>query len=194
MRIILIVILSLVGFAGGFVGVYLAMPEPPQTETAGESVPDSTTGLTPSDTLASDSLSTDRDSGALGEDEWMAEIATLVDSLSSARSMLQEAKSRITRLETRIERLNASASQRASRRDIASGMATTLPKLELKDLRPILSALTDRSLAELYEAASARNRPVILQALTSDRAALLIQQFMSSSDHEVPEETLTSGT
>ncbi len=196
MRIVLTVVVSLVGFGGGFVGVYLAMPDPAATEMVVDS-----TGAVLVDTIAIDSFAIsplspdlvflDKDSLLAGPDSLAAaslyaEIDTLVDSLNMARSKLEEAESAITQLESRITQLTTEATARTSRREVAAGMATTLPKLDLKELGPILGALGDASLLDLYEAASSRNRPIILQALTSDRAALLVQQFMNPDVEDTP--------
>lgn len=167
MRIVLLIALTILAFGGSFVGVYMSI-EPPEE---------------PTELLAPDSLDVGALTDSLGREAWGASLAaqstlmaSLVDSLAVSRGRVIAARARIASLTEEIRLLQNAASARESRQEIATGMAATLPKLDQKELTPILDGLDDRSLDDLYQAASTRNRTAILQALQPERASALVER------------------
>lgn len=187
MRIVLILVLSIVAFGASFVGVYMvveptvAASDPPAVDD-----PDST-AVVPADSL--------------GREAWDASIAaqgtlmtSLVDSLTVARAARLSAEDRAEALQQRIDELERQLQSRENRREVAAAMASTLPKLDVNELMPILDGLDDRSLDDLYRAASSRNRTAILQALKPERASALVERFISEAETPAPDSTENAQT
>lgn len=167
MRIVLLIALTILAFGGSFLGVYMSI-EPPEQ---------------PTELLAPDSLDVGALTDSLGREAWGASLAaqstllaSLVDSLAVSRGRVISAEAKIGALSEEIRELRAAASVRETRQEIATGMAATLPKLDQKELTPILEGLDDRSLDDLFQAASTRNRTAILQALQPERASALVER------------------
>ncbi|MFT4604012.1 MAG: hypothetical protein ACI9W4_000731 [Rhodothermales bacterium] len=167
MRIVLLIALSILAFGGAFFGVYMSI-EPPEQ---------------PKELLVPDSLDVGALTDSLGREAWGASLAaqsslmaSLVDSLAISRGRVIAAQARVDGLAEENRELRAAASARESRQEIATGMAATLPKLDQKELTPILDGLDDSSLDDLYQAASTRNRTAILQALQPERASALVER------------------
>lgn len=184
MRIILLIALSILAFGASFVGVYMSIEPPAQ-----------------SDLVVPDSLDVGALTDSLGREAWGASleaqstlVASLVDSLAVSRSRTLAAQNRIEDLLEDIDELEKAATARQSRQEIATAMASTLPKLEQKELTPILDGLDDASLDDLYNAASARNRTSILQALPPERASALVERQIAPPGRRqvAPADTTTS--
>jgi hypothetical protein len=169
MRIILIIALSLLAFGGSFVGVYMSIEPPAENEL-----------------VVPDSLDVGALTDSLGREAWGASlaaqsqlVAALVDSLAIARGEVIASESRAEALQEEVDALKAAAGKTQSKQEIAAAMASTLPKLEPAELKPILDGLDDVNLDDLYRAASTRNRTAILQALTAERASALVERFIA---------------
>lgn len=167
MRVVLLIALTILGFGASFYGVYMSI-EPPAE---------------PTELLAPDSLDVGALTDSLGREAWGASLAaqsnlmaSLVDSLAVSRGRVIAANAKIDELTREIKSLRAAASARESRQEIATAMAATLPKLDQKELTPILEGLDDTSLDDLFQAASTRNRTAILQALQPERASALVER------------------
>lgn len=150
-------------------GVYMSIEPPAESEL-----------------VVPDSLDVGALTDSLGREAWGASlaaqsqlVAALVDSLSISRGDVIAARTRIAILEGEIAELQAAAQEKQSRAEIAATMASTLPKLDTKELAPILEGLDDKSLDDLYNAASSRNRTAILQAMSAERASALVERFIA---------------
>ena len=196
MRIALVVILSLIAFGGSFAGVYMTVKKTaPETKETSSPPPATGDTSTPPSQATGQSATPDALPDTTNSGSWTQGMKTqselvgsLVDSLSSARASLMTAENRIAELQAEIGRLRSAATERASRLEVAAGMASTLPKLETNELMPILEGLDDASLDDLYRAATSRNRTKILQALKPERASALVERFIS------PDVTKTTDT
>jgi hypothetical protein len=214
MRIVLLIALFVLAFGGSFAGAYLAMDntlaepagsaesegpaEPAPTPLTEATTTPAATTVTPATTpiVAPAGVEVSTPTDSLGREAWEATleaqsrlVAGLVDSLSSARGRIIAVTARADALDEEVDLLEEAANTRQSRNEVATAMASTLPKLDPKELSPILDGLDDGSLDDLYEAASSRNRTAILQALNPERASDLVVRFISLSD---PAATLVS--
>ncbi|MFT5141869.1 MAG: hypothetical protein ACI80V_001277 [Rhodothermales bacterium] len=204
MRIVLLIALFVLAFGGSFAGVYLNMDTPTEpaesvaepgaeesTPSAATRPPAATVAPAGAGAVVAAAASAGRDVGALtdslGREAWETTLDSrsdlvggLLDSLSAARGQIIAMTARTVDLEDEIDFLKEARDARQSKKEVATAMASTLPKLDQKELTPILDGLDDSSLDDLYEAASSRNRTAILQALKPERASDLVERFISA--------------
>lgn len=93
------------------------------------------------------------------------EITRLLDRLAAAEGQADSLRAQLAVHQEESE----------ARTQSASGLASTLSKLEDDALSDVIQKLDGRSFVQLYEAASARNQARLLAALTPDQAASFVR-------------------
>lgn len=173
----LLIVTSVVAFAGGLIGVATLLPkEPPDEETldaAGDSLSaaealEALTGA-PADSLIHITLPT-----------------TTVDSLALLREQLALAQSQLPALLARLTELERAAGSQATRRERAQALSATLTRLDDDGLRALLTRLDADVLADVYAEASPRSRTKLLQALPATRGAALVERIAADDRRAIP--------
>ncbi len=105
-------------------------------------------------------------------------ISKLRDSLRFATKRLEDAEAQQARLRKIVDSMNKRLESIEAQRVEVKDLSATIPKLEDKDLSALLSRLDLNILGMLYTEATGKNRSRILQSLTSERAALLVNYII----------------
>jgi|GEM_PF-2026017 len=111
-----------------------------------------------------------------------ATISLLLDSLRITNKRLDKAESEQIALHSNLDALNSRLSKLEGQRVSVKDLSATIPKLEDKDLSAVLSRLDLSIVSMLYTEATGKNRSRILQGLSSDRAALLVNYLIKKPD------------
>ncbi len=210
-KILTIVGISLPAFVLGFIGIYFAMPmlapervEETQHMLDSLRVQNSLAGIEDSTLVAmqyhafgviTDSLNaslTRLDSSVhrsiLQQEQT---IAFLRDSLKMAHERLKSTLEETSKMKQVIDELNERLEAIEAKRVEARNLSSTLPKLDIGELSPILQNLELSVVEMVYTEATARNRTKILQALSSERAARFVRHLMTN-DPDTPPPALPS--
>jgi hypothetical protein len=108
-------------------------------------------------------------------------ILTLRDSLDDARAELRVMQAERSELEERLRATEAGGGQHQQRLALAQEVGDTLNRLEDRELAGIVQRLDLDVLRLIYEAASPRVRPRLLQAMSADRAAHFVGRLATGS-------------
>ncbi|GIV59773.1 MAG: hypothetical protein KatS3mg043_0862 [Rhodothermaceae bacterium] len=109
------------------------------------------------------------------------DLATLRDSLKMAHARLHGAEQTNTTLKNRLDELNTRVESLEAQRIEIRDLSAVLPKMENKELGPILAQLELPVLRLLFAESTARNRTKLLQALPPDRAARLVNFLVNDN-------------
>jgi len=109
-------------------------------------------------------------------------ISKLRDSLRLATQRLDEAEVQQAKMRKIVDAMNKRLESIEAQRVEIKDLSSTIPKLEDKDLSALLSRLDLNVLGMLYTEATGKNRSRILQSLTSERAALLVNYIIKGPD------------
>ena len=192
MKLVLRILLVLVFFVIGLVGMYFAMPYiAPQRVQQVQKQLDSLRALAEGDSTMLDSLAFDpldlfADSLAATRDT----LRQLRDSIQSLHHQLHRFNQTLQQVQQQLhqvqQRLTALETQRAKARELAA----TITRLEDEQRRALLSQLPTEILDMLYLETQGRGRTLLLQSLPPDQAARLVSRLIQKSD--TPEPTLSS--
>ncbi|MEZ4702888.1 MAG: hypothetical protein R2834_21325 [Rhodothermales bacterium] len=191
MKIVLAVVLSLVFFALGLVGTYMAMPAlaPDMVDQTAARLDSLAQSRLPHDPMMNaalmDSLGMPADSAALYAAAYGAmapaapdpAIATLRDSLQDIHFRLAIEQETQKVLQKRIAEMESRWEELQKRFDDARQMSGTLVKLEDGELGALLSQLDMDVIEAIYLEATARNRTRLLQMLPAEKASALVNKL-----------------
>ncbi len=197
MKLVLRILLALVFFIVGVVGMYFAMPYvAPQRVQQVQQQLDSLRQLSVQiDSLGADSLlpSLQPDTEKLLADSLTAirdtvhqlrdSIWSLKRQITSLYQLLQQTQQQLSQVQQRLTALEAKRVQ-------AKELAATITRLEDNQRRALLSQLSPEILDLLYLETQGRGRTLLLQSLPPDQAARLVNRLLQQSD--TPPPSLTS--
>lgn len=114
------------------------------------------------------------------------EVDALADELSALQRRLAEAESQADSLRRVIDARDVATSDAdieaaAADAQVTTELATTLAKMDDDPLAAVVQRLDGRSFVRLYDAASARNRGRLLDALTPAQAAAFVRHRLPGS-------------
>ena len=124
----------------------------------------------PADAATADGLAAPSDSSAALVDP--GEVTALAEELAQMRGELAAAEARADSLRDVVERRQDGEAESST---TAAELAATVTKLEDDALGEVVQRLDGRSFVRLYEAASARNRTRLLDALTPAQDAAFVR-------------------
>lgn len=109
-----------------------------------------------------------------------AEVDAIADELATLQRRLAEAESQADSLRRVIDARDMATTEddeeaAAAATQVTAELATTLAKMEDEPLAAVVQRLDGRSFVRLYDAASARNRGRLLDALTPAQAAAFVR-------------------
>ncbi|MFN3596095.1 MAG: hypothetical protein ACK41D_02350 [Rubricoccaceae bacterium] len=171
MRVLLLILLSTLGFAGGLFGMYLGLR---YVSGAG--------GAEELDEPASERTAAEALEQRVGAGDMEALLALdladpAADSLALLRKYVSDAQRALPRVLARIDTLEQALQARQDRQQRARELAATLPRLEDRELRSLLAQLDADVLVDIYAEASPRNRTRLLGALPAARGAALVERI-----------------
>ncbi|WP_397546102.1 hypothetical protein ABUL39_08380 [Rhodothermus marinus] len=183
MKLVLRIVLAIVFFLIGVVGMYFAMPYiAPQRVQQVQRQLDSLRALAEGDSTLLDSLAFDplvlfADSLAATRDT----LRQLRDSIQSLHYQLHQFNQTLQQVQQQLnqvqQRLTALETQRAKAKELAA----TITRLEDDQRRALLSQLSPEILDLLYLETQGRGRTLLLQSLPPDQAARLVSRLMQKS-------------
>ena len=180
MKKLLIVVVGVgLSFTVGLAATYFAAPvvapelireiEPLQDSLAADGTPLAVPG---------DSLVAQGGPGAYAVPDQAALVTALRDSLALLDQQLRKSGARERLLAEQIGALQQQQQALAAQRASAADLGSTLAKLEEKERRALVARLDAEALRAIYAEASSRNRTLLLQAMTPDRAARFVGRLM----------------
>ncbi len=90
----------------------------------------------------------------------------------------------ITEYKSSIDELNATLLKKQNQANKIKQLAKTYESMKVDEIRPILRNVDDETVIALYENMGSRSKKVILNSLSSERAALITQQLAGISTGE----------
>ena len=183
MKLVLRIVLAIVFFLIGVVGMYFAMPYiAPQRVQQVQRQLDSLQAIAEGDSTLLDSLAFDplvlfADSLAATRDtlrQLRDSIRFLNDQLLQFNQSLQQVRNQLQQVQQRLTALEA---QRAKAKELAA----TITRLEDAQRRALLSQLSPEILDLLYLETQGRGRTLLLQSLPPEQAARLVSRLIQKS-------------
>ncbi|SHL01555.1 hypothetical protein [Rhodothermus profundi] len=180
MKLVLRLLLALVSFLIGLVGMYFAMPYiAPQRVQQVQQQLDSLRAVAEGDSIQADSLVFDP-------------VALFIDSLTATRDTLHQLRDSIRilhqqlthvhqtlqQLQQQLQQVQQRLSSLETQRAKAKELAATITRLEDDQRRALLSQLPPEILDLLYLETQGRGRTLLLQSLPPDQAARLVRRLM----------------
>lgn len=188
MKLVLRIVLAIVFFLIGVVGMYFAMPYiAPQRVQQVQRQLDSLRALAEGDSTLLDSLAFDpitlfADSLAATRDT----LRQLRDSIQSLHHRLHQFNQTLQQVQQQLnqvqQRLTALEAQRAKAKELAA----TITRLEDNQRRALLSQLSPEILDLLYLETQGRGRTLLLQSLPPEQAARLVSRLIQKSGEQEP--------
>ncbi len=188
MKLVLRIVLAIVFFLVGVVGMYFAMPYiAPQRVQQVQKQLDSLRALAEGDSTLLDSLTFDplvlfADSLAATRDT----LRQLRDSIQSLHHQLHQFNQTLQQMQQQLnqvqQRLTALEAQRAKAKELAA----TITRLEDDQRRALLSQLSPDILDLLYLETQGRGRTLLLQSLPPEQAARLVSRLIQKSGDQEP--------
>ncbi len=124
-----------------------------------------------------DSLKSMIDSNQVVIDSMSANLDSLSTLAENQQKTLTADSTQITRLKDQINRLQGMANNEDNINENIKQLAKTYERMKVSEIKPIFAKLDDETVILLYNSMSSRKRPMVIEALSSERAAKITKKL-----------------